>query len=597
MTSEIIKAVGDTGILIAFEQKIDTAISRQVLALRRALMTSEEKKQGLIQDLVPSYCALLVIYNPQLISYANIKGLIVKSLSQIAHLEAPTGRHVALSVDYSEGFGIDQDRIASHTGLSKAEVVKRHTAQDYQVYMLGFLAGFPYLGGMDQSLSTPRLDSPRTAIEPGSVGIAGGQTGVYTVASPGGWNIVGRTHHLLFDPSKEDPFLLEAGDQLKFIASNEPYIKITGEKTNPLKLEKEITDVAATSLFEIVKLGMQMSIQDYGRYGFLSYGIGCAGVMDKISYRYLLAILDDGFDETLLESSPAVLEWVLTGPTLKATQELIIAFGGGIAGASLNGMPIQPWRAYALKPGDLLEMGYIEVGLRGYLAVKGGFLTEAVLGSRSTDKQNGLCNMPLTVGSLLKGRASDQSALELVGRHCSAPIHFERLRQAKSTQMAVEVRVVLGPQSDYFTEAGIANFLNETWTLSQQMNRMGIRLEGKPIEMKKPSDIISDGINLGAIQVSGNQLPMIMLNDRQTVGGYAKIGNVIEADMSLIGQMMPHMKLSFKGVSVTQAHELLCEVYKKPTIFSDVENLHFKPRLFNIKVNQRRFLVEVIELD
>lgn len=597
MGVEMIKDVGDTGLLVSFEQTISTEISTKVLALRSALQASEEKKRGYIQDLVPSYCALLVIYNPQLMSYLDIKRLIINSLSQIGHLEMPQGRQVELSVDYSVDYGLDQDRIMAHTGLSMQEIIKRHTEQNYQVYMLGFLAGFPYLGGMDQSLATPRLDSPRTAISPGSVGIAGGQTGVYTVTSPGGWNILGRTHHLLFDPSKKDPFLLEAGDRLKFIESNQPHLKITGEKTNPLALVADSNEIDRRPVFEVVQQGMLTTVQDYGRYGYLSFGISSAGVMDKISYRYLLALLEENLNETLSDSSLAVLEWVVTGPILKATADGIIALGGSVEGASINEQAILPWQVYAIKAGDLLKLGQVAVGLRGYLAIKGGFLTEVVLGSRSADKQNGLCNQSLEKGSYLLGRVASEKDFELVGRRCNVPAHLESLKQAVSNQAAVEVGVVFGPQSDYFTEEGITHFLNEAWTTGQQMNRMGIRLDGSPIAMERASDIISDGINLGAIQVSGNQLPMIMLNDRQTVGGYAKIGNVIEADMSLLGQIGPNMKLRFKAMSVSEAHELLFTAYKKPTIFLSRENLHLASRLFNIKVNRRVFLVEVVEIN
>lgn len=589
-----IQDAGDTALLVCFGQQIDPALNEQVLALNNALLALNAMKNGEIVDLVPSYCSLLVVYNPLQTTYGAVKTLILKALSGLTSKAQVKGRQVTLSVDYDPEYGLDQERLKAHTGLSLEEMIRRHSQVPYKVYMLGFLAGFPYLGGLDPSLHTPRLESPRLKIEEGSVGIASGQTGIYTVSSPGGWNIIGRTQHKLFDPSQEDPFLLEAGDTLTFIASKEPILHIEGQKQRPLAQVPRQTTRAGIPFLKVIQPGIQTSVQDYGRFGYLSYGISNAGVMDRSCYLALMTVLDEKVSFNQLEPSSAMLEWVLKGPVLEAVSSGLIAIGGNVKEARINEVPIEPWRVYGIQAGDVLHLGMTDHSLRGYLAVKGGFATADVLGSRSFDKQNALGEKPLEVGQqLLRGRI-DEEVFGLQGRCLKEmPEHLSKVAMAHQKQTALEIRVILGPQHDSFTEEGLATFTHTEWEVSQQLNRMGIRLDGEPIEFKTSADIISDGINLGAIQVSGNQQPMIMLHDRQTIGGYAKIANVIEADMSLLAQVSPGMKLKFRPVSVYEAHQMLEKTYAKPVVHIPQDIIPTEVRRYCIKVNGRTFDVLV----
>lgn len=587
-----IQPAGDTGLLVGFGQHIDPAVNDRVLALRAALLETEAMKTGLIVDLVPGYSSLLVLYNPITIAYADVKALLLETVASLVHERFAEGRHISLSVDYDPAHGLDQERLMQHTGLTREELIARHSQVPYKVYMLGFLAGFPYLGGLDPSLHTPRLESPRLRLEEGSVGIAGGQTGVYTVASPGGWNIIGKTQHKLFDPSQPDPFLLEAGDTLTFIASKEPFLKIEGQKKRPIKRGQSLTKDITRPLFRVIQPGLQASIQDYGRFGYLSYGISNAGVMDRDCYRALLALLDDYTSSK--EPSLAVLEWVLSGPELESLDRGWIALGGSVNDATLNQQPLVPWRIYAIKAGDRIRLGTTHQSLRAYLAVKGGFATAVDLGSRSFDKQNGLGTGPIEAGSILEVLSNEGATSPLGHRRLSQlPEHLHRVMEVQRLNKALEVRVILGPQEAAFTTKGLETFIGTEWQVSQQLNRMGIRLEGSAIELKGSADIISDGINLGAIQVSGNQQPMIMLNDRQTIGGYAKIANVIEADMSLLAQVSPGMKLKFKSVSISEAHEALRAVYEKPEVYEHEGNLSLESHQYHIRVNGKCYDVLV----
>ena len=199
--------VGDTGVLAVFEQKIAEEIGAQVAALDAAVRAAKIPGAG---ETVPAFASLLVRYDPLLTDYSAVAGAVGTLARRLPPPEPGAGRLVTIPVCYGGAF------VAQHAGLTEAEVVRRHTGRDYRIYMLGFLPGFPYLGGLDPRLFTPRLQNPRTAIPAGSVGIGGEQTGIYPSASPGGWQLIGRTPLKLFDP--EQPPRYAAGDRIRFTA-------------------------------------------------------------------------------------------------------------------------------------------------------------------------------------------------------------------------------------------------------------------------------------------------------------------------------------------------------------------------------------------
>ena len=216
---------GDQALVVELGDSISPEINRRVRNLTLAIEKAEVPG---VLDLTPAYRSLLVYYDPMIISspelQAGIEGL-DQTADQTA-LEAPLVVHIPTL--YGGEQGPDLDFVAEHAGLSTEKVVSIHSGTNYLVYMIGFSPGFPYLGGLSEKLATPRLDTPRTEIPGGSVGIAEGQTGVYPVASPGGWRLIGRTPLKLFDPNSEPPGLLTAGNYVRFIpiATEEEYVAI-----------------------------------------------------------------------------------------------------------------------------------------------------------------------------------------------------------------------------------------------------------------------------------------------------------------------------------------------------------------------------------
>lgn len=205
--------VGDCGLLAVCGQKIDEGVGDRVSALDAAVRKA--RLPGVIET-VPAFASLLVRYDPLRTDYDTLAGEVTPLAARAGSGHHHGGRVVTIPVCYGGEFGPDLDFVARHAGLSPEEVIRRHTAPRYRIYMLGFLPGFPYLGGLDPALFTPRLDNPRTAIPAGSVGIGGQQTGIYPVASPGGWQLIGRTPLRLFDP--DQPPRYAAGDRIRFTA-------------------------------------------------------------------------------------------------------------------------------------------------------------------------------------------------------------------------------------------------------------------------------------------------------------------------------------------------------------------------------------------
>lgn len=298
-------------------------------------------------------------------------------------------------------------------------------------------------------------------------------------------------------------------------------------------------------IFEVIQPGLLTTVQDEGRHGYQQYGVPVSGAMD--GYALMVANLLVGNRE-----GEACLEATMLGPRLRVLGHTVVAVTGADLSPLLNDRPLPMWQAVKACPGDIISFGPPGGGCRGYVAVVGGIDVPPVMGSRSTYAKShlgGLEGRPL--------RAGDRLCCGRVGRQASAgklPRQFIPQYGAK-----IGLRVVLGPQDDYFTERGIHTFLHSEYRISVQADRMGCRLEGPRIEHKAGADIVSDGIPPGAVQVPGDGLPIVLLADRQTTGGYVKIATVSTVDLPRLAQAEMGNRVRFSQVTEQQAWELLRE--------------------------------------
>lgn len=209
------KPLGDSALLVQLGDKIDSAINQRVHALNALLQTNSIA--GIVET-VPAYCTLLIHYDPLILTFDQVKRWVRDEMTQLADSFHRTPRRLEVPIRYDGASGLDLETVAAAKNISIADVIRIHSEREYTVYMMGFTPGFPYLGTLDERLSMPRMESPRTLVKAGSVAIAGSQTGIYPLDSPGGWHLIGWTPLKLFDPTRESPFLFAPGDVIKFIS-------------------------------------------------------------------------------------------------------------------------------------------------------------------------------------------------------------------------------------------------------------------------------------------------------------------------------------------------------------------------------------------
>ncbi len=311
----------------------------------------------------------------------------------------------------------------------------------------------------------------------------------------------------------------------------------------------------------ILKAGMLTTVQDLGRTGYQSQGFSVAGVMDVRSFKIANLLLDNPENE-------AVLEFTLIGPTLEFTSSTIIAITGGDFQPTINGEPAPMYTAIYMNKGDILKFGSAKTGSRGYVAFSSYLDIPVVMGSRCT-------NMKSSIGGF-KGRklqADDFIRFRIKRRYLpfflSRKLPVENFEDSDAT-----LRVVMGPQDELFSKQGIETFLNNEYTVTNDFDRMGCRLEGPFIAPKKASDIISDGIAFGSIQVPAHGKPIILLADRQTTGGYAKIATVASVDLPKLVQRKTDHKIRFKAITVQEAQKLYRKELKE---LDEMRNIIHQP--------------------
>jgi antagonist of KipI len=297
-------------------------------------------------------------------------------------------------------------------------------------------------------------------------------------------------------------------------------------------------------VIRILEPGPQSTVQDLGRTGQMRYGIPPSGPIDRFAFVVANRLVGNA-------DAAAALECTLIGPRLEVDAPGAVAVTGADMPVTVNGAEAPRWATIALKAGDVVKLGPARTGVRSYIAFSGGLDVPLVLGSRSTyvrGRLGGLDGRALRKGDTLR------------------VLPFEVVRPRRVERRAVPeytgehaIRMVLGPQADRFTDAGIRALLGGTYEVLPQSDRMGARLSGPRIEHARGHDIISDGIALGSIQVPGDGQPIVLLVDRQSTGGYTKVATVCSCDVGRIGQARPGQSLRFQAVAVVEAHRLLRE--------------------------------------
>ncbi len=300
-----------------------------------------------------------------------------------------------------------------------------------------------------------------------------------------------------------------------------------------------------TSALKVIIPGIQTTVQDLGRRGFQDVGVPVSGPLDRVSFRFANALVGNP------AGTPA-LEMLRQGPAMEVLAESVrvalVGCNGNMEVRSANARIIPAGQSVRLSQGEELRIGKLGESGCAYLAVEGGFDIAATLGSASTyfrGTLGGFNGQSLRKGDLLPLKRTSANRREELALSPPLDLAFDR-----------PIRVVLGPQADYFTDAGLRTFLSSEYIMSNHADRMGVRLDGPKLEHVKGYDIVSDGIVAGAIQVPGSGLPIVLLVDAQTTGGYPKIATVISADIPLLGRRKPGHAVRFVAVEANEAETL-----------------------------------------
>jgi len=524
------ECVGDCAVAIPVPGDAGTpATTARVRAIAAAV--AQAGFAGVV-DVVPSADRVTVCYDVLTIGSldALLAALASCAAEAVAHATAAPPTIHEIPVVYGGDEGPDLAEACQRLGLDRQTLIARHTAIDYLVTAVGFTPGFAYLGGLDPGLALPRRATPRTRVPAGSVGIGGSQTGVYPFASPGGWQIIGRTSRRLFAPTASPPALCTVGDRVRFVAVEAgPGIGHSGGEVESVDELPKPSHTAADRAVTVLSAGLMTSVQDLGRVGHRVSGVTVGGAADPAA----------AIAANLLVGNPpdtAVLELTLTGPSLRFPQDTLVALTGG----SFSGLP--GWRPVHVPAGTTIDLGHATHGCRGYLAIAGGVAVPLVLGSRSTHLAagfGGLAGRPLIAGDDLP-----------IGPPPPPPADFRfSLSPALLPLPATPARLRLIP------EPGLAQAAvpwGDPFRVSARSNRMGLRLEGPPVACAGSG--ISAGVVPGTVQVPPDGQPILLGADCQTIGGYPVLGHVISADLRLAAQLRPGEHVCFEPATLAEAH-------------------------------------------
>lgn len=296
----------------------------------------------------------------------------------------------------------------------------------------------------------------------------------------------------------------------------------------------------------VSKPGWFTTVQDFGRYGYQQYGVPVAGVMDWFSTIVANRLVGN-------PDQAAVLELTLKGPELEFQQDAVIAITGGDLSPAIDGLAAPCWQSIKIARKSRLRFGTPRLGSRSYLAVAGGIDVPVVLGSRSThssSRTGGMDGRPLQQGDLLYNGQPGRSTEHMIGTR----LPDQLLPRYKRPTV---LRIIQGPQLDFFTDSALATLASSTYTLAPQSDRMGYRLTGPQIVRNGPARFISDSTAMGALQIPPDGQPILLMADRQTTGGYPKIAVVIAADLPLAAQLAPGDRVTFTPCTVEQAQKAL----------------------------------------
>lgn len=557
---------GDRALLV----ELDTLA--QTMALFQAL---QGRWPAGVEDVVPAARTVLLSLESGAVPFGQVAAevqTLAASLARAGEAGAaarPDHPEIEIPVRYE---GEDLDFVAGLLGMSRAEVIERHTGTVFHAAFAGFAPGFVYLADGDPCFhGVPRRASPRTRVPAGSVAMAGDFSAVYPSDSPGGWQLLGVTPIRMWDLGRAEPAWIQAGRAVRFrdlaAADSRVYLPkaatpgahvpgIEGAPGNGAPSDRNTRSASASAgtvvranaagsvceggHVEICSVGMQTLVQDLGRPGMTAMGVSASGALDQGAARAANRIVGN-------PAGAAVLENLLGGLALRCHGRLVLAVTGADAAIAIEtvdgrSLPVQTGQALSLNDGEVLRIGAVRTGVRCYIAARGGWGVSPVLGSCATDTLSGVGPAPLRAGDLVPaGNVLSRAHLSAVlpERQIGAPLPTpgERLR----------FDVVLGPRTDWFTPQALDVLAKQEWLVTAQSDRVGMRLSGpEPLVRSVAGELPSEGTVAGALQVPANGQPVLFLADHPLTGGYPVIAALAHYELDRAAQVPVGARLRFR---------------------------------------------------
>ncbi|GAA0290742.1 hypothetical protein GCM10009128_06390 [Psychrosphaera haliotis] len=489
--------------------------------------------------------------------------------------------NIKLPIYYGDEVSLDMPHIVKSSGLSKQQIIDLHLNSTYDVGAIGFAPGFAYLKGLPKQLQLPRHKTPRASLPAGSVAIAEDMTAIYPQSSPGGWNIIGQCPLPLFDPLNDKcPIPYKTGDTVSFYEVDlAEFKKLKAQysgsgsgsgSANHADINKPVqtqnksenSDNIQNPVLRVIKSGALSTMQDSGRHQVSQFGIGTSGAIDKTAFYWANKLLGNN------RSDPCI-EITLGNAEFECLIDGFVCITGAEVKCLLDNKSIPQWQVIPVSAGQRIKLGYAKTGLRVYLAVAGGFLSESAFGSVSTciREQLGtvLKNKDILVATTPPTKTSNDNASDVGLRKISKNIRSLSFKHVPHYQKQLELKVVTSSHAfelEVENSKLLASFFGTTFQVSADSDRMGVRLQ--PIDSAEPNNdklnnnelkhtlsISPEGIQLGAIQITPDGMPIIMMVDRQTLGGYPKIGTLSPEDINKLAQARPGTHIRFKATSIS----------------------------------------------
>ncbi|RWK11051.1 urea amidolyase family protein [Mesorhizobium sp.] len=480
-------------------------------------------------ELVPAARTLMVRFDPFVTDQAHLVPVI--SRIDLSVRGTRRGQTFEIPVAYD---GEDLVDVAETLGWKVEELIRRHTEATYTVAFTGFAPGFAYLTCDDIHFDVPRRTSPRVRIPAGSVALGGKFSGIYPVDSPGGWQLLGRTPLKMWDVNRRRAALLAPGDTVGFREIGKgAFFSVA------VNLEKQMETAGPAAGLVVTRADGPVLYQDLGRPGRADQGVAESGALDRASLIGANLCVGNRRDA-------AGIEIVFGGFGLKADRPVTLAVTGAPAPISIRTadgriVPAPFGRPFALDAGDDLTLGLPPEGMRSYLALRGGFAVEALLGSASSDTLARIGPAPITMGDLLVPANEPAASVD--------PFRAAQVSLPKAGE-TVTLDIVLGPRTDWFSDKGVKQLLSQKWQVTAESSRVGMRLAGaEPLQRRNAAELPSEGTAIGSIQVPHSGEPVIFLADHPLTGGYPVIGVVARHHLDLAGQIPIGANIRFNAIA------------------------------------------------